>query len=57
MALITLAIELSKFKTYIKSTQYYHIEQLDCYCRVDRFEKQDLFIDVNGDTVAIVKRK
>jgi hypothetical protein len=37
--------------------RYYHIEQLDCYCRVDHFGKQDLFIDVNGDTVAIVKRK
>ena len=37
--------------------QYYYMEQLDCYCQVHTMNKQDLFIDVNGDTVAIVKRK
>jgi hypothetical protein len=49
--------EIRQIRTYQQETQYYHIEQLDCYCRVDHIGKQDVFIDVKGDTVAVVKRK
>jgi hypothetical protein len=48
---------IMEIKHHQQNTQYYSIPQLDCYCQIHHVGKQDIFIGVEGDTVAVIKRK
>jgi hypothetical protein len=49
--------EIQEIKHHQQTTQYYSIPELDCYCQIHHVGKQDIFIGVEGDTVAVVNRK
>jgi hypothetical protein len=49
--------EIQEIKHHQQNTQYYSIPELDCYCQIHHVGKQDIFIGVEGDTVAVVNRK
>jgi hypothetical protein len=49
--------EIQEIKHHQQNTQYYSIPELDCYCQIHHIGKQDIFIGVEGDTVAVVNRK
>jgi hypothetical protein len=57
LCLIFLAKDLGEIKHHQQNTQYYSIPELDCYCQIHHVGKQDIFIGVEGDTVAIINRK
>jgi hypothetical protein len=48
---------VQEIKHHQQNTQYYSIPELDCYCQIHHVGKQDIFIGVQGDTVAIINRK
>jgi hypothetical protein len=49
--------EIREIKHHQQNTQYYSIPELDCYCQIHHIGKRDIFINVEGDTVAIINRK
>jgi hypothetical protein len=49
--------EIHEIKHHQQTTQYYSIPELDCYCQIYHVGKHDIFIGVEGDTVAIINRK
>jgi len=49
--------EIQEIKHHQQNTQYYSIPELDCYCQIHHIGKRDIFINVEGDTVAIINRK
>ena len=53
----SLNAQIIQIKHHQQTTQYYSIPELDCYCQIHHVGKQDVFIGVEGDTVAIVNRK
>jgi hypothetical protein len=49
--------EIQEIKHHQQNTQYHSIPELDCYCQIHHVGKQDIFIGVEGDTIAVVNRK
>jgi hypothetical protein len=40
-----------------QEVKYYSIPELDCYCQIHHVGKRDIFVNIEGDTVAVVNRK
>jgi hypothetical protein len=54
---IELRDEIQEIKHHQQNTQYYSIPEIDCYCQIHHVGKHDIFIGVEGDTVAVVNKK
>jgi flagellar basal body-associated protein FliL len=49
--------EIQEIKHHQQNTQYHSIPELDCYCQIHHVGKRDIFVNIEGDTVAVVNRK